>query len=182
MHLPSQSWSISVREGALLFVAVSQSIALAVLFQRIFHLRKCTTALQQTVDREKKLRNEERVGRITCQKRVRQSMQTSQHNEGYNFKQIGHIESPFPGRCGTPRQPNLVSAAKGRIVFDKKLIQLEHYKELADFSHIWVVWVFHENTNIDSAGLTPAKIAPPRLGGRRVNSFFRIYFFPLKKS
>ena len=44
------------------------------------------------------------------------------------------------------------------------------------FSHIWVVWVFHKNTNVDAAAKTnnqknktvPAKIQPPRLHGARV--------------
>ena len=38
---------------------------------------------------------------------------------------------------------------------------------LADFSHVWVVWAFHQNAN---AAAKP-KVAPPRLGGRRVGLY-----------
>jgi len=76
----------------------------------------------------------------------------------------------------------LVTSAKGRIVFDKKVIQYEHFKELNEFSHIWVLFMFHENTNEDKAYLSSsgrgsgssklkgvsAKISPPRLHGVKV--------------
>jgi tRNA-Thr(GGU) m(6)t(6)A37 methyltransferase TsaA len=70
-------------------------------------------------------------------------------------------------RRGTPRQPILIPAAKGIIKFNKKLIQYEHYKELENFSHIWVVFVFNFNTNLDANSIS-AKIKPPRLHGERV--------------
>ena len=82
-------------------------------------------------------------------------------------------------------KPLLVPAAYGRIQFDRRFIQKDHFQELSQFSHIFVIFVFHENTNIDSVikledaeGLTTAqssvtrmptaKIAPPRLGGKKV--------------
>ena len=43
---------------------------------------------------------------------------------------------------------------------------------LGDFSHLWLVWVFHQdsgNTNVK------AKVAPPRLGGGRVGVFSTRY-------
>lgn len=68
---------------------------------------------------------------------------------------------------GTPRQPLLVEAARGRIRFNKKLVQLDYFKEIEEFSHIWVIFVFHCNTNVDSTSTNmniSAKVRPPRLG------------------
>lgn len=88
-------------------------------------------------------------------------------------------QSPFLDRRGTPRQPQLVPAAKGRIRFDRRVIQQEHFEELNQFSHIWVIFVFHCNTNTDKQSINesqkvnnskmmktvPSKIKPPRLHG-----------------
>ena len=80
----------------------------------------------------------------------------------------------------------LVPAAYGRIQFDRKFIQEDHFQELSQFSHIFVIFAFHENTNTDSVmrledaetastatqsktqRMPTAKIAPPRLGGKKV--------------
>jgi tRNA-Thr(GGU) m(6)t(6)A37 methyltransferase TsaA len=105
----------------------------------------------------------ERLGRINVQKRERDRLTHENLKSGYQYRPIGFVESPFPDRRGTPRQPVLVPAAKGKIRFDKSLIQNEHFKEINQFSHIWVIFVFHENTNTDSVAL-PARITPPRLG------------------
>lgn len=98
-----------------------------------------------------------------------QRSQTQQKDvtEGFTMKPIGVVRSQYPDRRGTPRQPNLVRCSRGRIIFDKKQIQQEHFKELEHFSHIWVVWIFHKNTNLDSKTVS-AKIQPPRLHGARV--------------
>jgi tRNA-Thr(GGU) m(6)t(6)A37 methyltransferase TsaA len=128
---------------------------------------KLRQEFESELRREREMREKERMGRINVQKRAREYLQKRSRSSGYSFKVIGTFRGPFPDRRGTPRQPILVPAAKGVIVFDKNLIQLEHFKELQEFSHIWVVFVFHENTNVDSATV-PAKIKPPRLGGRKV--------------
>ncbi len=91
----------------------------------------------------------ERNGRINIQKAARKQITSATEINGYNYYPIAKIESPFPDRRGTPRQPVLVPAAHGIIRFNKQIIQLEHYAELKDFSHIWVIFVFHDNTNAD---------------------------------
>ncbi len=80
------------------------------------------------------------------------------------FSIIGIVESPFPDRRGTPRQPQLVPAAYAFIRFAKH-IQHAHYAELAQFSHIWILFHFHENTSVENV---KAKIRPPRLHGQTV--------------
>lgn len=123
----------------------------------------------------KTLRDDERKGRIELQKRISDNIRNYNNINGYTFKSIGIISTPFNDRRGTPRQPILCKAAIGRINFDKNIIQYEHYKELEEFSHIWVIFVFNYNTNTDkinsftstTTGI-PAKIRPPRLGGKKV--------------
>jgi tRNA (adenine37-N6)-methyltransferase len=146
---------------------VTSSYLLYSLWKRYQDLLKQIQNYESLIHKEKELRNIERKGRITSQKKKREEIQKQQSTNGYTFSTIGVIESPFPDRRGTPRQPNLVRAATARIRFDRKKIQHEHFKELEQFSHLWIIWVFHENTNIDSANIA-AKIKPPRLHGSRV--------------
>lgn len=128
--------------------------------------------LQEEVEEERRKRQVERTGRIRVQQEQRVAQQQKSGEEGFRLKAIGRIESPFPDRRGTPRQPSLVPAAKGRIRFDKQRIQHEHFSELAEFSHVWVLFIFHENTNTDTinASPPPAKIKPPRLHGKKVGT------------
>ena len=128
--------------------------------------------MQEALDKEKLEREKERLGRIRVQQRARDQLVQGKLAEGFTFKPIATVSSPFKDRRGTPRQPILVPAARGRILFDRTLIQHAHFAELKEFSHIWVIFVFHHNTNQDkdheSTDTTPAKIKPPRLGGKKV--------------
>ncbi len=75
---------------------------------------------------------------------------------------IGSVESCFPNRCGTPRQGLLVEAAKGRIVLGK-LIPEESLEALEQFSHMWVIFLFHKNTNVGSGkGFVPGRTFPAK--------------------
>lgn len=115
------------------------------------------------------LREVERKGRIKVQQRKNEEVRKEQRETGIVFQSIGVIETPFPDRRGTPRQPILVSSATGRIRFNKNQIQYEHYRELEEFSHVWVLFLFNFNTNVDSISTTTmAKIKPPRLHGKKV--------------
>jgi tRNA-Thr(GGU) m(6)t(6)A37 methyltransferase TsaA len=111
-------------------------------------------------------RNEERSGRIVAQQKLRKIIAEENNASGYRIDPIGYIESPYNERRGTPRQPMLVPAAHGRIRFVKQKIQAEHFQELKEFSHVWVTFIFHENTNTDAN--PTAKIRPPRLFGKKV--------------
>ena len=75
-------------------------------------------------------------------------------------------------RNGTPRQPLLVPLARCRLrlVSDVPAATLAG---LAQYSHVWVLYIFHENTDLvkvwqgDRSGLK-AKVAVPRLNGERM--------------
>ncbi len=121
--------------------------------------------LKAELAKQTELRKVERTSRISAQQKERENIIKEQYNDGFNYPPIGYIESPFPERRGTPRQPILVPAAKGRIRFNKQLIQYEHYEELKLFSHVWVIFIFHDNTNTEKLKKI-AKIKPPRLGAK----------------
>ncbi|MGZ3687884.1 MAG: tRNA (N6-threonylcarbamoyladenosine(37)-N6)-methyltransferase TrmO [Bdellovibrionota bacterium] len=79
-----------------------------------------------------------------------------------NFEPIGIVRSPFQERFGIPRQAGLVSS--------RAVIELPDSAEMRDalrgleaFSHIWVVFVFHDTL---SESWNPL-VRPPRLGGAR---------------
>lgn len=152
--------------GVLMFFAVLET---AIIYNFASNLYETKDALSQCEAQVEKLKlkcEAERVGRINLQKDQRNEKILLQDKQGYMYRAIAYVESPFPDRRGTPRQPILVRAAKGRIRFCKN-IQHEHFSELQQFSHIWALFVFHENTTSSHNNL-PAKIKPPRLHGKRV--------------
>uniref|UniRef100_A0A7S4N3A8 TsaA-like domain-containing protein n=1 Tax=Guillardia theta TaxID=55529 RepID=A0A7S4N3A8_GUITH len=80
----------------------------------------------------------------------------------YSSKPIGFIRTCFPTKNGCPRQGNLAptSLAKLRVHFGSN--PTHSLDGLADFSHLWVFFVFHQNENS-----TPKpKVYPPRLDGK----------------
>lgn len=123
--------------------------------------------LDKELRKQVELKKNERIGRITVQQTNRELLAKMQSDCGYSYQPIAHMESPFPYLRGTPRQPSLVPSARGKIVFDKKTIQYEHYKELEQFSHIWIIFIFHNNTNTEKHNKV-TKIRPPRLHGNKV--------------
>lgn len=80
----------------------------------------------------------------------------------FQFESIGWVESPFKDRFAVPRQPGL-APVKGVIhLHDREDLRLA-IKDLSQFSHIWVLFVFHEH---GSHAWKPS-IRPPRLGGKQ---------------
>jgi tRNA (adenine37-N6)-methyltransferase len=79
------------------------------------------------------------------------------------FSPIGYIRSPFTDKFGIPRQPGLVRAAEGRVDLLADYAREEAFKGLEGFSHVWILFVFHEDCL--TAGWSPT-VRPPRLGGR----------------
>jgi tRNA-Thr(GGU) m(6)t(6)A37 methyltransferase TsaA len=85
----------------------------------------------------------------------------------FELEPIGYIETPFKERFGTPRQPHLVPASWGVLKLRSELNLSEALEGLEGFSHIWLIFVFHQNTN---KGIK-AKIHPPRMGGEKTGLF-----------
>lgn len=74
---------------------------------------------------------------------------------------IGYIETCFKDKFGTPRQPGLVKHAEARLKIRADLQPEESLQGLEGFSHVWLIWVFHQN----KVARYHSKVHPPRLGG-----------------
>lgn len=78
------------------------------------------------------------------------------------FTPIARIHSCFKEKFGIPRQPNLVKDAPATLVFEPEFARPEAVRELSGFSHIWILFVFHQSP----PGWQPM-VRPPRLGGNQ---------------
>lgn len=76
---------------------------------------------------------------------------------------IAYIRSPFPTKFGIPRQPGLVPDLKAEIIFEPEYRIPEAFRGLEGYSHIWLIWEFHEAIR-DKWSPT---VRPPRLGGNK---------------
>ena len=76
---------------------------------------------------------------------------------------IGRIFSCWPEKFGIPKQPGLVMEATATVEFFPPYDREEMFRGLDDFSHIWVVFLFHDTV---SEGWKPT-VRPPRLGGQK---------------
>ncbi|MGL1956238.1 MAG: tRNA (N6-threonylcarbamoyladenosine(37)-N6)-methyltransferase TrmO [Colwellia sp.] len=79
------------------------------------------------------------------------------------LKTIAIVQSPYKEKFAIPRQPGLVNAAKGQILLQGDANNADLVKELAQFSHIWLLFIFH---GTQQQGWKPL-VRPPRLGGNK---------------
>ncbi|ALB71758.1 tRNA (N6-threonylcarbamoyladenosine(37)-N6)-methyltransferase TrmO [Cronobacter muytjensii] len=79
----------------------------------------------------------------------------------FAFEQIGVIRSPYKEKFAVPRQPGLVNSARGELHLIAPYNQPDAVRGLEGFSHIWVLFVFHQTME---GGWRPT-VRPPRLGG-----------------
>ena len=61
----------------------------------------------------------------------------------FTFNQIGVIHSCFKEKFGIPRQPGLVPEARAVLELLPPYNRAEAVRGLEDFSHLWVMFVFH---------------------------------------
>ena len=81
---------------------------------------------------------------------------------------VATIENAYTSKFGVPRQSGLVEEVISRIVFLPEYRVSEALRGLKDFSHLWLIWGFHE---AHREGWSPT-VRPPRLGGNtRVGVF-----------
>jgi tRNA (adenine37-N6)-methyltransferase len=89
----------------------------------------------------------ERTGRINAEKALRAGVVEKISNTGYPLLVIGKVESPFLGRRGTPRQGLLVPDSRSIVKLSAE-IPKETLLGLDQYSHMFVQFLFHENTNL----------------------------------
>lgn len=73
------------------------------------------------------------------------------------------MHSPYQEKFGIPRQPNLVQV-ESYIEMTGEYNTLLAFEGIEAFSHLWLVWQFHDNKNQNIQKFRP-QVRPPRLGG-----------------
>jgi tRNA-Thr(GGU) m(6)t(6)A37 methyltransferase TsaA len=126
---------------------------------------------------------EEEKGRATNTRISSSSAEESEErgsDEATAVVPIGTMRSVFQLCVGTPRQGLLVPNSRGMIQIDSAILASDCIMGLEHFSHLWVVFLFHLNTNQEKVRgsrskknhkMFPSKVAPPALGGKRVGIF-----------
>ena len=84
------------------------------------------------------------------------------------MKTIAKIHSPFKEKFSIPRQPGLTKI-ESVIELTPPFNRLEALIGLENFSHMWVIFLFHDNHETDETSLT---VRPPRLGGNTKQGVF----------
>lgn len=79
----------------------------------------------------------------------------------FEFEPIGYIQTPFKQRFGIPHQPGISDTAQGIVVLNSNPDFVTAVKRLEEFSHLWLVFVFHSH----GGHKWKPSIRPPRLGG-----------------
>jgi tRNA-Thr(GGU) m(6)t(6)A37 methyltransferase TsaA len=79
----------------------------------------------------------------------------------FKIAPIGVISTPFKQKFGIPRQPGLAPAALGVIDITAPYDDINAFRGLEQFSHLWLLFHFHKHADKNWSPL----IRPPRLGG-----------------
>lgn len=78
----------------------------------------------------------------------------------FKLEAIGTVRSSFKEKFGIPRQSRLAKSARAEI-----RLPLAKFRDaidgLEDFSHLWILFVFHHSTT------AKVRVRPPRLGGAK---------------
>ena len=74
---------------------------------------------------------------------------------------IGTVVSPYTKRMGTPRQGSLVPSSRAFVDLN---IPMEALDGMESYSHVWIIFAFHANTNTFHK---KTKVRPPRAVGNQ---------------
>lgn len=86
----------------------------------------------------------------------------------YEINPVGTIASPYKQKFAIPRQPKLIPEARAQLIFNKEFCREEFVRGLEEFSHIWLLFYFHETADKGWSSL----VRPPRLGGNTKKGVF----------
>jgi len=84
-------------------------------------------------------------------------------NNKITLDTIGVVHSPYNQKFAIPRQSGLVPEAVGRIELLAPYNHINTVRELEQFSHLWLVFIFHQTQESGWNNL----VRPPRLGGNK---------------
>jgi tRNA (adenine37-N6)-methyltransferase len=89
----------------------------------------------------------ERRGRCRVEQEMRRISDVQlKTDNGFFIQPIGNIESCYRQCVGTPRQGNLVPSSRAAMVLTSN-VSPEALDGLDEFSHVWLIFKFHKNTN-----------------------------------
>lgn len=81
---------------------------------------------------------------------------------------IGYITTPYKEKFAIPRQPGLAPAAKGVISITREFSDINAFRGIETFSHLWLIFQFHQVP----LGQWRPLVRPPRLGGNAKQGVF----------
>lgn len=81
--------------------------------------------------------------------------QKNMQSSTFLFKPIGYFSCPEKERYDLPKQPGLHKENSGKIILNSQQNLEQAVEDLAGFSHIWVIFLFHKNRDWKPKVLTP---------------------------
>jgi hypothetical protein len=130
-------------------------------------------AVRQELQAERKKRDAERAGRIRAEAQLRKRLVGDESpgpagsegtgagadiaggvqashagGSGVEMKVIGRMRSCFRRRFGAPRQGSVVAGSRGMLRMTAECNASVSTHSLDQYSHVWLIYVFHENTNL----------------------------------
>lgn len=78
---------------------------------------------------------------------------------------IARIHNAFPTKFGLPRQSGLVPELTSTIVFEPEYRVPEALRGIEGYSHLWLIWGFHQAVREGEDQSWRPTVRPPRLGG-----------------
>ncbi len=176
-----------MRDSHTLSAAVVASFAAVTVIGYTYHKKK----LREVTEKLTVLRDAERKGRIKAEINLRASIkleeekrvsasnafyaQEGRSSDGLEkdkhmlLRCVGTVVSPFTKRMGTPRQGALAPHARGYIQLNPSVAPMETLSGIDLYSHAWIIFCFHANTDCQSTSMK-TKVRPPRAGGLKVGS------------
>ena len=156
-------------------LAAGLAAVVATLVRRLHTLQLELEQAQAESSRQMKLRSEERAGRTKVERKLREQSRApaAEASTAHSYSPIGYLTSCYVERRGTPRQGCLVPSARAQLKVSSQTVQaVAALDGLAQFSHVWLVYDFHQNTNADKPSTqVKAKVHPPALGGAKIGLF-----------
>ncbi|GLT80417.1 hypothetical protein SLA2020_518570 [Shorea laevis] len=161
--------------------SASSAISIYLCMRKWGHESSKVKELQKSLNSAMEKCAAERQGRIRAQQALRKALAEPKLENlemtSYPMAPIGVIQSCFSTRNGTPRQPLLVPLARACLVFDSARVPPASLEGLEEYSHCWIIYVFHLNTDLEKLWKHPskskfkAKVRVPRLTGGRMGVF-----------
>ena len=78
---------------------------------------------------------------------------------------IARVRNDFPTKFGLPRQSGLVPELVSTIVFEPEFRVAEALRGIETYSHLWLIWGFHQAVREGDRQAWKPTVRPPRLGG-----------------